>query len=115
MGSCAAQQAPLSPKAAAIRNQVQQLSPGAKISVIPLQGREEFGSYLSSGPEAFVFHDVDTKIDVTLRYEEVKRIRNGYGGYNSIAQHHTDRHRALIIGVVVIGAILGLAFAAAAS
>lgn len=115
IASCLAQKPTLSPKAEVIRHQVEQLSPGAKISVIPYQGRKEFGTYLSSDPESFTFHDVDTKADMTLRYEDVKHIRNGYGGYNSIARRHTDRTRSLIIGVVVIGALIGLVFAAAAS
>jgi hypothetical protein len=94
---------------------VEQLVPGRKISVIPLHGQEAFGSFVSKGQQEFTFHDVDTRTDVTLKYEEVKVIRNGYGGYNHLHHRHTDKKRALIVGALVVAGLLGLVFAIALS
>ena len=105
----------LSAHAAKIQQQVEQFVPGSKISVIPRQGQEAFGSFVSKGQQEFTFHDVDTRTDATLRYEEVKVIRNGYGGYNHLRHRHTDKKRALIVGAVVVAGLLGLVFAVALS
>jgi hypothetical protein len=105
----------LSAHAAEIRQRVEQLVPGNKISVIPLQGQEAFGSFVSKGQQEFTFHDVDTGADAMLKYEEVKVIRNGYGGYNHLRHRHTDKKRALIVGAVVVAGLLGLVFAIALS
>jgi hypothetical protein len=94
---------------------VDQLVPGSKISVIPFHGQEAFGSFESKGLQEFTFHDVDTGTDATLKYEEVKVIRNGYGGYNHLRHRHTDKKRALIIGTLVVAGLLGLVFAVALS
>jgi len=106
-------QHPLSQNAAKIERHVAQLAPDAKVSVIPYRGEEEFGTFVSKTAEGFTFHDVDTKIDVTTKYEEVKDLRDGYGGYNHIRHRHTDRRRSMIIGAVVIAGLLGLVFAVA--
>lgn len=105
----------LSAHAAKIQLQVNQLVPGSKISVIPFHGQEAFGSFVSKGQQEFTFHDVDTSADATLKYEEVKVIRNGYGGYNHIRHRHTDKKRALIVGAVVVAGLLGLVLAVALS
>lgn len=109
------QPAVLSAHAAKIQQQVEQLVPGSKISVIPRQGQEQFGSFVSRGQQEFSFHDVDTKIDVTIKYEAVKHLRDGYGGYNHIRHRHTDRRKSLIVGAVVIAGLMALVFAAALS
>jgi len=110
-----AQQPASSSRAAEIRRHVEQLAPDAKISVIPYQGEEEFGSFVSKGADEFTFHDVDTKVDVTVKYEAVKHLRDGYGGYNHLHHRHTDRRRALIVGAVVGAALVGLVIAVAVS
>lgn len=98
----------------AVARKVASLPPHTKISVIPLDGPEEFGELLSRGPEEFTFRDVDRKVDVTFEYAHVKKIRQGYGGYSHLAGRHVDRKRQLIIVACVVGAI-GALLAAAAS
>lgn len=110
-----AQTAALSPHAAEIERHVSRLAPDAKISVIPYQGQEEFGRFVSRQADGFTFHDVDTKADVAVKYEAVKDLRNGYGGYNTIRHRHTDRKRALIVGLVLAAALTGLIVAVAVS
>jgi hypothetical protein len=56
---------------------------------------------------------VDSHVQVTLKYVDVKKIKDGYGGYNSFRQRHTDRTRAMVIGVVVVGALVALVAVAA--
>lgn len=57
---------------------------------------------------------MDQKQDVTLKYDDVKKVKDGYGGYNSIQGKHTDRTKRLVIVLVVVG-VLGAVIGAAAA
>ena len=100
--------AALSPQAAKAKTTVSRLTPGDKLSVIEVSGMEEFGTLTAATEETFTFHNVDTSIDRTLRYEDVSKVRPGYGGYNSFTHRHTDNHKRLIAGVVVLGGLVAL-------
>lgn len=109
-----AQQSPsLSKKAQAVKRKVDSLAPHSRVTVIPVHGNEEFGEFLSRDQDAFAFHDVDRNADVTLKYAEVRKVKSGYGGYNSVSGRHTDRTRAIIVTAIVLGALGALITAAA--
>lgn len=112
--SSAQQVTPLSKKAAAVKRKADTLSLNSHISVIPVNGEEEYGNFVSRDAEKFTFYDVDRKTEVTLKYADVRKIKDGYGGYNSVRGRHTDRRKALIVALVVVGA-LGAVIGAAAS
>jgi hypothetical protein len=114
--SSSAQQGPtLSKKAEAIKRKVDSLAPQAPISVIPVQGPEQFGRFLSKDEEGFTFRDVDRNIDVTHKYADVRKVKKGYGGYNSAQGRHTDHTKGIVISAIVIGALGALIGAAAAA
>ena len=52
---------------------------------------------------------------MTWRYEDVRKLKNGYGGYNLIRGRHTDRKKGFIVGAVVIGGLAALIGAVAAA
>ncbi len=113
---CGAQQAaPLSKAEQAVKRKAGSLSAHDRISVIRIHAAEEYGDFVSSDEGGFTFYDVDEKRNVTLRYAEVRKIKDGYGGYNSLRHRHTDRRRALIVGAAVLGGLLVLAIVAGAS
>ncbi len=112
--STAQQVAPLSKKAATVKRKADTLSLHAPISVTPIHGEEAYGNFVSSDAEEFTFYDVDRKTEVTLKYADVQKIKEGYGGYNSVRGRHTDRTKTMIIVIVVAGA-LGALIGAAAS
>jgi hypothetical protein len=102
----------LSKKAATVKRKADSLTPSDPISVVRIHAEEEYGNFLSSDQEGFTFYDVDRQVNVTLKYADVKKIKNGYGGYNALRQRHTDRTKALIAGAVVVGllgTIIGVA------
>jgi hypothetical protein len=117
--SATAQQAPLAPvslskRAEKVKTAIGKLHPGDKLSVIPANGAEEYGALLSSTDSAFTFHDVDTDADVAFRFEDVRKVRDGYGGYNNFAHKHVDRTRSRIAVACVLGGlavVLGVALA----
>lgn len=109
-------QAPsLTKKQLAVRQKAQSLSPQAPISVLEIGAPEEFGTFISSSDESFVFYDVDRKANVALKYSDVRKIKDGYGGYNSARGRHTDHTKAIVITLVVIGALGAIIGAAAAT
>jgi hypothetical protein len=103
----------LSKHAETVKRKVGQLAPNAHISVITVQGEEQYGSFQSEDNLSFTFLDIDRHENVTLRYEEVQKIKNGYGGVNTLHQKHTDHTKAIIITVVVLGVLGGVIAAAA--
>jgi hypothetical protein len=111
-----AQQGGINPKQAAkVKRKVETLAPNAPISVIPERSREEYGRFLSSDADSFTFYDIDLKSEVTLKYVDVRKVKNGYGGYNSIQNRHTDRTKAVIVVIALVGALGGLIAAAASA
>jgi hypothetical protein len=111
--SGAQQMTPLSKREAAIKHKTDSLAAGAHISVIRFHEDEAFGNFASNNQEGFTFHDVDLNADVTLKYAEVKKIKDGYGGFNFATQRHVDRTKNFVIVAIVVGA-LGAVIAAAA-
>ncbi len=110
----AQQVSPLSKREAAIKHKVDQLAPHAKITVARKDADMEFGDFVSCDRQTFRFYDIDRRVEVTLQYADVRKIKNGYGGFNSVQQRHTDRTKAVLIVVAVVGA-LGVLIGAAAS
>jgi len=97
-----------------IRNQVRDLPVGGAVTVNMLTGEEYYGRIKSIEPDSFSIHEVDLKRDLTLRYEDVKRVRKDYGR-KAITGKRIHPHRVLITTLIVVGALLTLVIAAVAS
>ena len=105
----------LSKRELAVKVKADHLAQGAPISVVRSHEEGEFGTFVSNNQEGFTFYDVDQKAEVILRYAEVRKIKDGYGGCNSLRERHTDRTKALVIvalAAVALGALIGAAAAA---
>jgi len=105
----------LSPATTKLRAHVQSISSGSKISILFLHEDERFGTFISAADTTFRFHDIDTQQDRTISYDDVRKVKLGYGGYNSAAHRHIDHTKALIIGGIVIGGLIALIIAGARS
>ena len=109
-----AQQTPnLSKKAQEIKHTIDNLAPHSPIRVIPVQGVDEFGEFLSNDQDGFTFRDIDRNSDVTLRYAEVRKVKSDYK-HNSARGRHSHRRGDIIVIALLLGA-LGGAIAAAAT
>jgi cellobiose phosphorylase len=111
--SIAQQTTPFSKNEAAVKRKVEKLSPLAPISVVQFHAEEEFGTFVSSDQEGFTFYDIDRKANVTVRFSDVRKIKDGYGGYNSIQRRHTDHTKSIVIILIVVGGLATLIAAAA--
>ena len=103
------------PGRATVAAKVSTLKAGDKISVVFMHAAECYGTFLSSQQEGFTFHDVDQNADVTFPYADIKKVKNGYGGYNFVTRKHTDRTKAYIVVGIAAGVIVGIIIAAAAA
>jgi hypothetical protein len=112
--STSAQQSPsqpsaLSRNAAKIERRVALLAKGAPIRVSRRGADEEYGAFISTQGDEFTILDVDTKIEVHLKFEDVRKIKDGYGsakgpGHRAVA----FPFRTLIGAVVVAGVIIAI-------
>src|SRR5450631_1857526 len=99
-----AQQAPsLSKKAEGAKQKIESLAPNAEITVIPLHGQKEYGSIVSHDEQSFTLYDLDLKANVVLKYAEVKKVKDGYGGRSSFAAKHPQVKKGVIVAVVILG------------
>jgi hypothetical protein len=105
--------AALSPSAVKIRNAVRSLSPGEKVTILRKGKPSYHGSLVSAGDDSFLLYEVDERQTVTIPYEEVKKVRRGYGGYNSVSGRHVDPLRNRIAALAVLGALVAVVLAVA--
>jgi hypothetical protein len=106
--------APLTAAAARIRSQVENLPVGGRLTVNMLDGSQYCGNLHSIEAGSFSIREVDLNKVLTLRYEDVQRIRKDYGrkGFGGRRVHpRTNRIAAL----VVLGGLLVLVFALVAA
>ena len=115
LSEAALAQAVPSQHGAQVKAQVDKLATGDKLSVIPFHAAEEYGTLISKDPDSFTFYDVDTKATVQLRFENVKKVKAGYGGYNSMRGRHTDRTKSFVAGIFIMGGLIALVLAAASA
>ena len=91
-----------------MQNKAATLAPDARISVIRLGGLEQFGKFRGRDAEALTFFDVDRKREFTVPYAQIRKLKEGYGGYNFVRGTHTDATRELWTSLAVLSVLLGL-------
>lgn len=96
----------LSVHAQKIQSKISAMPAGKHLTVIMKDGSEYCGALLATNDRGFVVDEVDLKKQVTIQYEEAKKVLNGYGGKNSVTGHRVHAVRARIITIAVIGGTL---------
>lgn len=103
----------LSPSAAKIRTAIRSLSPGAAVTIL-MKGRPSYhGDLVETSDRSFLLYEVDARRTLTVQYEDVKKIRRGYGGYNSISGRHVDPLHRRIAVIAIAGALVAIVLAVA--
>lgn len=113
--SFAQQTQSLSKSGLAAKQKIENLAPQAHITVVRAGASNEYGDFLSHDQETFTFYDVDQKQNVTVRYDDVKKIKKGYGGYNPFIRKHTDPTKRVVYVLVFAGVLAAVVVAAAAA
>jgi hypothetical protein len=114
---CQAQQAavPLSTRAQQIQTKILALPIGNSLTVILKDKTEYHGDLLSADNAGFVLNEVDIKQQKTIRYEDVKKLRNGYGGMNHATGRHVDPVRSKVVVMAIAGGLIVILLAALAT
>ncbi len=95
-----------------LKKQVEKIGIGRKITVIRLDEREFYGSVSNIEADGFQIDEVDLKQTVDFKYNELKKVRKGYGGKNYAVGKRVNPRRSFLIGAAIVGAlflILGIA------
>ena len=103
------------PRANQIRQQLAKIGVLGNLTVYLPGGMEYYGSIRSLGSDDFTINEVDLARPITLRYEEVRKVRSGYGATRSLNGKRIHPHKKLIVGLLVVGGLLALTFIAVAS
>lgn len=105
--------APLSPSAVRIRAAIRALPPGREVTIL-MKGRPSYhGDLREAGDYSFLLYEVDEKRTRMVGYEDVKKVRRGYGGYNSVSGRHVDPLHSRIAVIAVLGTLVAIVMAVA--
>jgi hypothetical protein len=104
---------PLSPSAVKIRAAIRSLPPGQEVTIL-MKGRPSYhGDLQEAGDSSFSLYEVDEKRALTIGYDDVKKVRRGYGGYNSVSGRHVDPLHSRIAVIAVLGTLVAIVVAVA--
>ena len=67
------------------------------------------------GSDDFSINEVDQRLEITVRYGEVKRVCAGYGSSRNIRGQRIHPRTRWIVMLAVVGGLLTLVFVAVAS
>ena len=98
-----------------IREKIRALTPGAMLTLL-MKGRPEYhGDLVLAGERSLSLYEVDEKQTVNVSYEDVKEVRRGYGGYNSVSSRHVDPVRNRIAFIAIGAGLVAIVAAVAAA
>ncbi len=95
----------LPPSAQKVKDSVDKIGIGGRITVVLINGEERYGSVTDIGSTSFEIVDVDLRQKVTIDYTDVKKVRRNYGGKNSISGKRPNPMWGLIAGVAIFGTL----------
>jgi hypothetical protein len=98
-----------------IRQQVGKIGNLNNVTVSMRDGHQYYGLITQVGQEEFSVNEVDLKREMTRRYRDVKKVRQGYGTTRNIYGQRIHPRTKLIVTVAVIGGLLVLVFVAVAT
>jgi hypothetical protein len=99
---------------AKVKQKVNEIAIGGKITVVKVDGTEYHGNLQAIDSDTFSIREVDLRQVVTIPYGEVDKVKKNYGG-KGFGGRRVDPKRSLIIGLIVVGGLIALVFAAVAS
>lgn len=104
--SSATIQQPTTEQTAKIKQQLEGFKLDTKVTIDLFDGRRFFGTLKSIEATEILLADYDTKQLVTLRYDQVKKVRKGISGINATTGRRTPGSCAVTITAIAVGAVL---------
>ena len=91
-----------------LKNQVEKIGVGGKITVIRLDKQDFYGKVTNIEPDSFQIEEIDLKQTLTFKYTEVKKIKTGDGEKNLITGKRNNPKKGWLIGVAIFGTLAAL-------
>jgi len=98
-----------------VRQQIGKIGNLGNVTVSMRDGHEYYGLITQVGQEDFKVKEVALNQEITLRYQDVKKVREGYGTTRNIAGRRIHPRTKLIVTLAVVGGLLTLVFVAVAT
>ena len=76
------------------------------VTVILLSGKEYYGAISKIEADSFEIAEIDLKRRMTFDYQDVKKVRKGYGGKNYFTGKRANPRTNLIAAAAVVGFLL---------
>jgi hypothetical protein len=112
---CAVPAAAQSPPADKIHMQVDRIGALSPITVQMRDGHEYYGNVGRIDSDQFTVNEVDLRQEVPLRYQDVSKVRAGYGTTRGITGRRIHPRTRLIVGLAVVGGLIALVLIAVAA
>ncbi len=97
----------LDAKVQEIKNQVTKIGVGGDITIIGNNRREFYGSILKIEDETVSINEIDQKVIVKIKYQDIKKVRKDYGTARNRFGNRI-RPRRQIIALAIVGALLAI-------
>jgi len=98
-----------------IRQQVGKIGNLGNVTVSMRDGHEYYGWIIQVAGEDFSIIEVDLKREISLRYHDVKKVREGYGTSRNLYGRRIHPRTQLIVTLAVVGGLFAFVFAVVAS
>jgi len=98
-----------------IRQRVGRIGVLGNVTVSMNGGPRIHGSISRIGADDFAVNEIDQRREITIRYVEVRGIREGYGTTRNIRGQRIHPRTRLIVALAVVGGLLAIVFIAVAS
>ena len=98
-----------------LKQQIEKIGVGQKIALILLKGDEYYGTIAQIGVSEVQIVEVDLKQLISIQYDQLKKVRKGYGRLNSISGKRVNPRANRIILFAFLGFLLGITALAASS
>jgi len=98
-----------------MRERIGKIGVLGNVTVSVSRGPEYYGSISRIGTDDFSLNEVDQRREITLRYSDLKRVREGYGTRRNLRGQRIHPRTKLIVTLAVVGGLIALVFIAVAS
>lgn len=97
----------LAAETAKIKDQIAKIGKNQDLSVKRRDGKNFHGFINKIDDESFTMSEVDLRTNVELRYDQIKKVKSGYGKVNNFTGKHGGPQKTWIF-VVVLAALVAL-------
>jgi hypothetical protein len=98
-----------------IRHRVERLGVGERITLIMLNGQEYYGTIAQVGSSEIQIVEVDLKQIISIHYDQLKKVRKGYGRMNTITGRRVNPRVNRVIFFAFLGFLFGMTALVASS